>query len=105
MREASMDPNWLDRPETAGRRRAADPLSHTAWYLHALARPLKSRSAFGHLDLQQRSILLRTEHVGIAGAAAWRAAVDRELDRQGRIEFDMVADPPRRKAENPAHHL
>ena len=55
-----------------------------------------------HFDVEQRTILLTAEDVGVAGAAARHSAVDRELDRQGRVELYMVGDLRRIDAEDPA---
>src|SRR5687767_2128028 len=52
----------------------------------------------GNLDLEQRPVLLASEHVPIAGAAAGAQAVDREFDRVGHVEFDEIGNALERDA-------
>src|ERR1700719_4380926 len=61
----------------------ADPRSSCA---------VRSASASWYFDVEQRTILLAAEDVGVAGTAARYPAVDRKLDRQCRVEGDMVGD-------------
>src|SRR5215831_5126355 len=51
-----------------------------------------SNSTVPHVDVQKRTVLLTAEDVGVAGAAARKPAIHRELDCQGRVEFDVVRD-------------
>jgi hypothetical protein len=44
--------------------------------------------------------LLAAEDVGVAGASARRPAVNRELNRQGRVELDVVRNLRRSDAED-----
>jgi hypothetical protein len=48
-------------------------------------------------------LLLAAEDVGVARASARHRAVDRELDRQGRVERDVVGDLRSVDAEDPAN--
>src|SRR6516164_9822478 len=54
------------------------------------------------IDIEERAVLLAAKDIGIAGAAARNPAVDRELDRQCRVEFDVVGYLRRVDAEDPA---
>jgi hypothetical protein len=54
-------------------------------------------------DVEERAVLLAAEDVGVARAAARRSAIDCELDRQCRVEFDVVGDLRRIDAEDPAN--
>ena len=63
---------------------------------------IRAASTSWDFDIEERAVLLATENVGVAGAAARGAAVDRELDRQCRVEFDVVRDLRRVDAEEPA---
>src|SRR4051794_14625846 len=56
-----------------------------------------------NLDAEKRPILLAAENVGITDAPARRLPVDRELDREGRVELDVVANPFGWDAVEPAH--
>ena len=48
-------------------------------------------SSSRHFDVEQRTILLAAEDLGIAGAAVRHPAAYRELDRQCRVELDPKA--------------
>lgn len=50
------------------------------------------RSTSWNVDVEQWAVLLTAEDIGAAGAAARYPAVDRKLDRQCRVEFDVVRD-------------
>src|SRR5262249_54109370 len=64
--------------------------------------PSGQRLTVRYFDVEQRAILLAAEDVGVCGAAAWRPAVDRELDGHWRVEFDLGGDLPRVDAEDVA---
>src|SRR5271166_3602008 len=54
-----------------------------------------------HLEVEQRAVLLAAEDVGVARASARHPAVDSKLDRQCRVEFDVVGDLRGIDAEDP----
>jgi hypothetical protein len=56
-----------------------------------------------HFNVEQRAILLAAEDIGVAGAAARHPAVYRKLDRQCRIELDVIGDYVRIDAEDPTN--
>src|SRR5437588_9953621 len=56
-----------------------------------------------HFDAEQRAIVLAAEEVGIARAAARAGAADREFDREGGVELDVIGNAVILDAENPAH--
>ncbi len=66
---------------------------------------MRNRLSLGHLDVQQRRILLRAEDIGIAGTAAGAQPVDRELDRVARIELHEIGDALRRKTVELLHRF
>src|SRR5271167_1643539 len=61
-----------------------------------------SNSTVRHVDVEQRTILLAAEDVGVTRAAARYPAVHCELDRQCRVERDVVGDLRHIDAEDPA---
>src|SRR5215472_13591440 len=62
-----------------------------------------SNSIIRHVDIEQWAVLLAPEDVCVAGAAARHPAVYRELDRQCRVERDVVGDLRLLDTEDPAH--
>src|SRR6476659_7028476 len=58
-----------------------------------------------NLHVEQRRILLRAEHVGVALAAARDFASDRELDRLRRLEHDKTRDAVLANAKELRHRL
>src|SRR5690606_1396685 len=58
-----------------------------------------------YLDIEEGRILLGTEDVGVARAAAWPRAQDRELDRIGGIIFDEIGQPCPLNAEDGTDRL
>src|SRR5437588_2387704 len=58
-----------------------------------------------HFDAEQRAIVLAAEDVGIARAAARAGAADREFDREGGVELDVIGNAVVLDAEKAAHGL
>jgi hypothetical protein len=63
---------------------------------------MQGASTRWRFDVEQRTILLTAEDVGVAGAATRHPAVDCELDCQCRVELDVVGDFRRNDPEDPA---
>src|SRR5436190_19204227 len=64
-----------------------------------------SGSPVRHFDAEQRAIVLAAEDVGIARAAARAGAADREFDREGGVELDVIGNAVVLDAEKAAHGL
>src|SRR5258708_7766496 len=67
---------------------------------HRLVAVLRAQAlvADRHLDAEQRPVLLAAKDVRVADAAARQLAEDGELDRQARLELDVIADARVRNA-------
>src|SRR5262249_28346395 len=72
-----------------------------SWLRGSCPRSRWTSALSGYTQLEQRRVLLRAEHVALAGAATGHLAANSELDRQRRGEFDERGEAlPRNRIES-----